>query len=54
MIKLRYLGRLLGDIFGYAWKYKTWWLIPLVLVLIVFGLLIAVGQNSIPFLYTLF
>lgn len=54
MKKLKYLGRLLGEISAYAWKRKVWWLVPLVLILIVFSLLISVGQFSVPFLYTLF
>lgn len=54
MKKLKYLGRLMGEIWGYAWKHSAWWLIPLVLILIVFALLIGVVQNSIPWMYTLF
>lgn len=34
---------------------KKYWLIPLMLVLLVFGLLIAVGSTAAaPFIYTLF
>ncbi|MDH3327701.1 MAG: DUF5989 family protein [Desulfobulbaceae bacterium] len=54
MRKLKYLGRLLGEMCGYSWKHKVWWLVPLVLILIVFAFLISVGQISAPFLYTLF
>ena len=34
---------------------KTWWLTPIVIILVVFGLLIALGGTAAaPFIYTLF
>lgn len=35
---------------------KKWWLIPLVLFLVLFGMLLFTAQNSVvaPFIYTLF
>ena len=45
------------ELFGFLWKRKMWWLIPLVVVLIVFlGLLsLAAATGPLqPFIYTLF
>lgn len=45
------------ELFGFLWKRKMWWLIPMVVVLIVFlGLLsIAAATGPLqPFIYTLF
>ncbi len=41
---------------GFLWKYKMWWLIPLVVTLIVLGLLLflAASSDSKPFVYPLF
>ncbi len=50
----KYLGRLLKEIWGYAMENKAWWLIPLVIVLLLFAILILTTQGaSIPFIYTL-
>lgn len=40
----------------YLWRRKLWWLIPMVLVLMLFGLLIVFAQATAvgPFIYTLF
>ncbi|MFQ5409749.1 MAG: DUF5989 family protein [Anaerolineales bacterium] len=45
-----------GQIFKYLWKNKMWWLIPMVTVLVVFGLLLVFTSASGlgPFIYTLF
>lgn len=51
---LRYIGRLLGEIFGFAWQNKAWWIVPIVLVLLLLVALIFTGQASAPFIYTLF
>jgi hypothetical protein len=52
--KLRYLGRLLGEVWAFAWHNKAWWLIPTFLILLVLGFLIVSGQTVAPFIYTLF
>lgn len=47
----------LKELFGFLWKRKMWWLMPLVVVLIVFlGLLsLAAATGPLqPFIYTLF
>lgn len=45
-----------GEFFEFLWKERLWWMIPMVLVLLVFGLLIVFAQSSpiAPFIYTLF
>ena len=42
--------------FAKLWKYKTWWLVPLIVILIVLGLLLylAATSDSKPFVYPLF
>lgn len=47
---------LLGLVMVYFWRRKLWWLIPMVFVLLLFGLLIAFAQATAvgPFIYTLF
>jgi hypothetical protein len=39
-----------------GWKRKLWWMIPMVVVLLAFGLLLILAQSSAiaPFIYTLF
>jgi hypothetical protein len=45
-----------GELFGFLWARKLWWLIPMVVVLMLFGLLVIFGSASgvAPFIYTLF
>ena len=45
-----------NELFGFLWARKLWWLIPMVMVLVVFGLLLVFAQASgiAPFIYTLF
>jgi hypothetical protein len=45
-----------GEIFIYLWRNKQWWLIPLVIVIIIFGILLvfAAASGVGPFIYTLF
>jgi hypothetical protein len=45
-----------GLLLSYLWRRKLWWLIPMVSVLLVFGLLIVFAQATAvgPFIYTLF
>lgn len=45
-----------GELLSFLWEQKLWWLIPIVVVLLGFGLLIILGQSSAiaPFIYTLF
>jgi uncharacterized protein DUF5989 len=45
-----------GELMGFLWARKLWWLIPMLLVLLVFGALMVTAQSSSlgPFIYTLF
>jgi hypothetical protein len=46
---------LLSEFFAMMKENKKYWLIPLVLILLVFGVLIILGSTaSAPFIYTLF
>jgi hypothetical protein len=47
---------IMGEFIGFLWEEKIWWMIPMVVVLLVFGLLIVFAQSSpiAPFIYTLF
>ena len=42
--------------FAILWKYKMWWIIPLIVILIVLGLLLflAATSDNRPFVYPLF
>ena len=56
---IRAAGRrvgIMGELVAFLWARKLWWLIPMVLVLLVFGLLMIFAQSSAiaPFIYTLF
>ena len=48
--------RIITELFRFLWERKLWWMIPIVVVLLVFGLLIFFTQSSAvaPFIYTLF
>ncbi len=45
-----------GELVAFLWERKLWWLTPMVLLLLGFGLLIGFAQSSAiaPFIYTLF
>ena len=53
-IRLRF--DILAELFTFLWQRKLWWLIPMILVLVLFGLLLIFAQSSsvAPFIYTLF
>jgi hypothetical protein len=44
------------ELLGFLWQRKLWWLIPMMLVLLVFALLMvfAAASGIGPFIYTLF
>jgi hypothetical protein len=44
------------ELLAFLWQRKLWWLIPMVLLLLIFGLLLAFASASGigPFIYTLF
>ena len=45
-----------GELLVFLWHRKLWWMIPMIVVLILFGLLLIFTQSSAvaPFIYTLF
>ena len=45
-----------GEVLQFLWARKLWWLIPMVSVLLLFGLLLIFASSSgvAPFIYTLF
>lgn len=47
---------LIQDLWGYMRERKKYWLAPIILVLLLFGVLIVLTQGSTlaPFIYTLF
>ena len=47
---------IVGELLGFFWEQKLWWLIPMMSVFLIFGLLLAFTQGSAlaPFIYTLF
>ena len=53
---LKSLATTVGELFRFFWGRKLGWLIPMLVVLIAFGLLIVLGTVSGvgPFIYTLF
>lgn len=53
MGKIRYASRLLGHLWAFALQNKAYWLVPLVLILFLLTLVIAAGQTTSPFIYTL-
>ena len=54
MSKLRHLTPLIREFLAFARAHKAYWIVPLLIVLGLIVLLIAVGQTSAPFIYTLF
>jgi hypothetical protein len=49
-------GRVLSEFVQFLKQEKKYWLMPIVIVLVLFGLLLAFAQSSAlaPFIYTLF
>jgi hypothetical protein len=49
-------GRVFAEFWGFLRQEKKYWLMPIVLVFVLFGLLIVFSQSSAvaPFIYTLF
>ena len=55
LLRAKHLVRLVGSFGGYAVVNRVWWIIPLMLLLGLFGIFIAVGQAAAPYtIYTLF
>ena len=47
---------IVGEVLRFLWARKLWWLIPMIVVLLVFGVLIIFASSSGlgPLIYTLF
>ena len=47
---------IVGELLSFLWQRKLWWLIPMILVIVLFGVLLVFAQGSAvaPFIYTLF
>lgn len=45
-----------GELLAFFWSNKRWWLLPMVLIMLLFGVLLILAQSSAiaPFIYTLF
>ena len=45
-----------GELIAFLWAQKLWWMIPMIVVLVLFALFLALGSNPAiaPFVYTLF
>jgi len=46
----------MNELMVFLWERKLWWMMPMVLTLLLFGLLILFAESSAvaPFIYTLF
>jgi len=44
------------EIWDFMWKRKKWWLMPIIIILVLFGTLIVLTEGSAiaPFIYALF
>lgn len=44
------------ELLTFLWQRKLWWIMPMIVVLLLFGILIILAQSSAiaPFIYTLF
>lgn len=45
-----------GEFIAFLWQKKLWWMIPMIIVLFIFGMLLILTQSSAvaPFIYSLF
>jgi hypothetical protein len=53
---LRGLMATVRELFEFLWARRLWWLIPMVVILLIFGGVIILGSSAGvgPFIYTLF
>jgi drug/metabolite transporter superfamily protein YnfA len=49
-------GRVVAELWQFLRQERKYWLVPIAIVLVLFGLLIVFAQSSVvaPFIYTLF
>ena len=45
-----------AELLGFLWERKLWWMLPMMVIVLFFGILIVVGSATGvgPFIYTLF
>lgn len=45
-----------GELLAFFWHQKLWWMIPMIVILVIFGLFLIFAQSSpiASFIYTLF
>ena len=45
-----------GELLIFFWQQKLWWMVPMVVMLLAFGMILIFAQSSAtaPFIYTLF
>ena len=50
------MGEFISELWGFMRERKKFWLLPIMLVLLLFGSLVVLTQGSVvaPFIYTLF
>jgi len=56
---LRTTGRrlgIVGELVSFFWSNKRWWIVPMLITLLLFGVMVVLAQSSAiaPFIYTLF
>lgn len=56
MVALRGILGTVGELFRFLWARRLWWLVPMVVMLLLFAVLIVLGSVAGvgPFIYTLF
>lgn len=56
MLVLRAIAGTLAELFVFLWNRRLWWLMPAMVVLVLFALVIVLGSATGigPFIYTLF
>lgn len=54
MAKMRGGMKLFREFVGFARHNRAYWIIPLIVVLVIAGMVIVVGQNVAPLIYTMF
>ena len=54
--QVRSRASIVRELVGFLWQQRLWWLIPMVVVLLLFGLLLLFAQSTplAPFVYTFF
>lgn len=50
---VRHLGYLLRDLWAFARANKAWWIVPVVILLLAIGALLAFVSGASPFIYSL-